>query len=345
MTWQPNQNWVVLITRRKGWPRSPDRPGRWYVRIVRIGAPLSVLLAVLGAPSALGATRSDGARDIPVSGVGGSLQNPCFSPDGGRIAFTQWRRAYNEGLADVHVVPRSGGRATRVSRRGAASVNMPGTCWNPLLDRIAYSSDPVGADAVWISAPDGSSRRRVFGRRRLVSIEPTFSPDGAWVVFESSVFDAEGPGSIWKVRLDGSGLTRLTRGRNDRQPNWSPRGDRIVFQRGRGGDRWDLVTVDPDGRNLRYVTRTARTSETDVSWAPDGRRLVFSSDGPGVAIASLFTINADGSGRKRLTTARGWYDGAPSWSPDGTTIAFEGRRGEPDGSPGTRLWTIAAPGP
>ena len=312
---------------------------------MRFCAAVAVLLAALGAQSALAATRPDGAREMPISRLAGSLQNPCFSPDGSRIAFTQWRRRYNEGLADVHVVPLSGGRATRVSRPGAASVNMPGTCWSATLDRIAYSSDPVGADAVWIAGPDGSSRRRIFGRRRLVSIEPTFSPDGGWIVFESSVFDAEGPGSIWKVRRDGSGLKRLTRGRNDRQPNWSPRGDRILFQRGSSGDRWDLVTIDPEGRELDYVTRTARTSETDASWAPDGQRMVFSSDGPGVAIASLFTINADGTGRKRVTTARGWYDGAPSWSPDGATIAFEGRRGEPDGSPGTRLWTIAAPGP
>ena len=308
-------------------------------------APAVLAAALLGPAAAEAAPRADGAQPVPVAGVPGSLQNPCFAPDGSRLAFTQWRRGYNEGLADVHIASVSGGAARRVSRRGAASVNMPGSCWNPLLDRIAYSSDPVGADAVWIAAPDASGRRRVFGRRGLVSIEPTFSPDGRWLVFESSVFDAEGPGSIWKVRIDGSGLTRLTRGRNDRQPNWSPRGDRIVFQRGSRGDRWDLVTIDSAGGSLRYVTRTARTSETDVSWAPDGERLVFSSDGPGVAIASLFTIRADGTGRGRLTSARGWYDGAPAWSPDGTSIAFEARRGEPDGSAGTRIYTIAAPPP
>src|SRR3954452_19865937 len=132
---------------------------------MRLGAAFAVLLAGLLAQSASAATRSDGARDILISGVAGSLQNPCFSPDGTRVAFTQWRRAYNEGLADVHVVSLAGGRVTRVSRRGAASVNMPGTCWSAALDRIAYSSDPVGADAVWISAPDASGRDRVFGSR------------------------------------------------------------------------------------------------------------------------------------------------------------------------------------
>jgi TolB protein len=302
-----------------------------------------LVVALLPAPGAA-AERADGARNVAISGLRGSLQNPCFAPDSARLAFTQWKRGYNEGSADVHAVDLSGGRPTRVSRPGAASVNLPGTCWNAALDRIVYSSDPVGADAIWTARPDGGDRQRVFGRRRLISIEPSFSPDGQWVVFESSVFDAEGPGTIWKVRIDGTGLSRLTRRHNDRQPNWSPRGDRIVFQRERGGDSFDLMTIDPDGGGLRNVTRTRRVSETDVSWAPDGERLVFSSDGRGIRFASLFTIRADGTERRRLTMARGWYDGAPSWSPDGATIAFEARRGEPDGSPGTRIWTIAAPG-
>ena len=145
------------------------------------------------------------------------------------------------------------------------------------------------------------------------------------------------------MRLDGSGLTRLTCGHDDGQPNWSPAGDRIVFQRDRGNETFDLFTIDPEGRAGRNVTRTRRASETDVSWSPDGRRLVYSGGGPGVDVASLFVVGADGTGRRRVTRARGFYDGAPTWSPDGGTMVFESRRGEPDGSPGTRLWRVAAP--
>jgi TolB protein len=245
----------------------------------------------------------------------------------------------------VLVVRTAGGRAiARLSGTRADSVNMPGTCWNPATDRIAYSADPSGPDSVFLVSPDGSGRERVIQRSRHVTIEPTISPGGDWIVFESSVFDAEGPASIWKVRSDGTGLTRLTRGANDRQPNWSPSGERIVFQRLRGSN-WDLWTIDPDGGSARNITRTRAFDETDVSWSPDGKRLVFSSDGPGVGIASLYVIGADGSTRKRITSARGYYDGAPAWSPDGATIAFESRRGEPDDSPGTRLWTVRAPAP
>jgi TolB protein len=162
------------------------------------------------------------------------------------------------------------------------------------------------------------------------------------VVFESSVYDAEGPGTIWVVNADGAGLRQLTRGADDRQPNWSPAGDRIVFQRTRSGAQ-DLYTIRPDGTGLRNVTKTRRLSETDASWSPSGRKIVFSGDGPEIDVAALYAIPAAGGKRVRVTRTRGWYDGAPAWSPDGKSIAFEARRGEPDGSSGTRIYVVKAP--
>jgi Glycoside-hydrolase family GH114 len=39
------------------------------------------LIAALIAASAAGAARPDGAVPVPIKGLSGSLQNPCFSPD------------------------------------------------------------------------------------------------------------------------------------------------------------------------------------------------------------------------------------------------------------------------
>ena len=295
------------------------------------------------APAAETAVRSDGARTIPIKGLAGSLQNPCFSPDSTRIAFTQWTDGYNKlEEAFVHVAQVADGRRlARLGNRGTANVNMPGTCWNPVTDRIAYSAD-VGPDQVFLAAPDGSEARQVTAGSRLGAIEPTISPDGARIVFESHIYDSDRPGELWTIGADGSGLKRITKGADDRQPAWSPAGDRIVFQRYRR-KHWDVWTINSDGSGAVNVTRTSDLDETDVSWSPSGKWLVFSSDGDDVDIASLFTIRADGKQRKRLTRAPGYYDGAPAWSPDGSRIAFESRRGDPDDSPGTKLWTIAAP--
>jgi TolB protein len=302
---------------------------------------LALALTLLPGAAVSAPSRSDGATRIPITGLKGSLQNACYSPNGKRLAITQWLAGYNGGeRADVHVVSVEGGPSLAlVSHNDTISVNLPGSCWE--RGRIVYSAD-IGPDEVFSVKPDGSDRKRVTRRGRFAAFEPSLSPDGKWVVFESHVYDAETPGELWKIRTDGTGLKRLVTGSDDRQPNWSPAGDVIVFQRFRN-NQWDLWTMDTDGDGLRNITRTPNLNETDVSWSPSGDWLVYSGDGPNVDIASLYTIRFDGAAKKRLTTARGFYDGAPAWSPNGRTIAFESRRGEPDGSPGTTIWVIAAP--
>jgi TolB protein len=298
--------------------------------------------AALFPASAAAAQRLDDARLVPLR-LAGSLQNPCWSPDGSRLAITQWQGGYNETPAYVVRVRASGGGTlNRISRPGDNAVNMPGSCWNPASDRIAFTADPVGPDQVYTADPDGQNRFQVTHLVGFQAFEPTISPDGRWIVFERHKLDVEGGGQIWKVRADGTRLSRLTSGADDRQPNWAPAGNRIVFQRKRGR-QFDLVTIRPDGSELRNITRTPGLEETDVSWSPSGRWLVFSSDGANVDIASLFTIRFDGQRRQRLTRTRDIYDGAPGWSPSGRKIAFESRRGDPDGSPGTKIWVIAAP--
>jgi TolB protein len=311
--------------------------------VTRIGAFVLGLVVALAATPPATAARPDGATLLPIEGLQGSLQNPCFSPDSRQLAITQWVSGYNAGeQAFVHVVERSPARLTaRLGEPGTTSVNMPGTCWNATSGRIAYSAD-VGPDQVFTSLPDGSGVRQVTSGTENGAIEPTFSPDGSQIVFESHRYDSDDPGRLWIVNADGSGLRQLTQGPDDRQPVWSPKGDRIVFQRQQGG-QWDVWTIAPDGSAPRNVTRSRALSETDASWSPSGTWLVYSGDGRNVDLASLFTIGADGAARQRLTKGKRTYDGAPSWSPDGASIAFESRRGEPDGSPGTRIFLIAAP--
>jgi hypothetical protein len=50
--------------------------------MTRLGIAVAALAAaaLAGAPSAAAAARSDGAVRIPIAGLAGSLQNPCFSP-------------------------------------------------------------------------------------------------------------------------------------------------------------------------------------------------------------------------------------------------------------------------
>ncbi len=81
---------------------------------------------------------------------------------------------------------------------------------------------------------------------------------------------------------------------------------------------YEIFTVNPDGSDLSKLG-----DGRDPAWSPDGTRLAFTINRPGLGIA---LINADGTGRTELTHDVA-YAQSPSWSPDGTEIAFAAQDG------------------
>jgi TolB protein len=92
----------------------------------------------------------------------------------------------------------------------------------------------------------------------------------------------------------------------------------IAFVRGKN---WrELVTIKPDGSNLRVVTRIRRGRIFGLSWSPNGRKIAFQLDA--AEDASLYVVNANGTGLRRLARWRD-FSTTPVWSPRGRTIAFD----------------------
>lgn len=296
-----------------------------------------------------GVIREDGAELLYRPAGASSAQNPAFSPDGNTLLFTLFHDGYNKGAAELFTMPLDSMHkaAPLISDADRANVNLPGASWNGSTQRVSFASDRAEKEEIWTMPAAGGTPTQVTHHESDSSfLEPSFSPDGAWLVFEEDTGrEGDQISSIWKVRADGSELTKLIDAQatntDNRQPNWSPKGDRIVFQRrNQGNDTWRLFTIAPDGGNLRQVTNGA--SDTDAAWSPDGQQLVYSSNYGGLQEANVFVISADGGTPRRVTTNSGGYDGAPSWSPDGAWIAFESYGGSGQEAPAS-LWRIVVP--
>ena len=286
--------------------------------------------------------RQDDAVKIAVS-LDGSLQNPAWSPDGDRLVFTRFRNGYNAEPADLFLVEVGDGSTRELVNDGSANVNLPGAAWNATTEEIVFSSSREPHDEIYVIDDNGAAgdEIQITEREGLMAYEPSFSPDGEWVVFESHVVDQEDNGVITRYRVDGTGdYETLTDSDADcRQPNWAPDGGHIVCQCYEDG-QWDLWVMDEDGSAFGKVT-TGSGDKTDASFSPDGQWIVYSSDAGELTLANIFVVSIDGGDPIRVTHWDG-YDGAPSWAST-NQIAFESYFGDPDDSTGTTLWVIDVP--
>ena len=116
---------------------------------------------------------------------------------------------------------------------------------------------------------------------------PQLSPDGSRVAFTRVTADEKRTGyetSIWTVATSGGEAPlRLTTGKHDGQPRWSPDGRSIAFIR--GGDKDDAGKPKPPqiallslaGGEARIITDLPKGAG-NPTWSPDGKRIAFMSD-------------------------------------------------------------------
>jgi len=84
-----------------------------------------------------------------------------------------------------------------------------------------------------------------------------------------------------------------------------------------------ILAAPIDGKApARRITAASRAphAESDLAWAPDGRRIAFLSDAEKSGQLQLYLEGAAGQPAKRLTHVKGFL-ASPKFSPDGRTVA------------------------
>ncbi|UKA57021.1 S9 family peptidase [Arthrobacter sp. FW306-2-2C-D06B] len=112
---------------------------------------------------------------------------------------------------------------------------------------------------------------------------PAAHPDGTRAVVSVTRpdFDADAyVGQLWSVPFDPAiPPRRITRGFRDTAPAFSPDGSALAFLRATPDGKPQLHVVEADGGEPQAITEQ-KLGVSEFSWAPDSRRIVFSSRVP-----------------------------------------------------------------
>jgi Tol biopolymer transport system component len=190
------------------------------------------------------------------------------------------------------------------------------TVWSPDGARLACEgqgqTDPSLTGVYTLRSSDGGDLQRVTSDPTGDDCPSDYSPNGKRLVITRA---NDTTYEIDTVKLDGSGLTRITpEGMefNFCNGNWSPQGNEIVFSAHvpNGDYHSSIWVVHSDGTGLRQLPIAgpcggALSDPTTFGcfnpvWSPDGQKIAFGrnqDDGQ----RDLYTVNADGSGLFQVT--------------------------------------------
>ncbi|MEH6702031.1 amidohydrolase family protein [Parasphingorhabdus sp.] len=213
----------------------------------------------------------------------GSWIDVDVSPDGQSIAFAL--------LGDIYTMPIAGGKPVRVAEGLAWEVQPR---FSPDGKRIAFTSDRGGGDNIWIMNRDGSDKRQVTKEEFRLLNQPSWSPDGRYIVAKKHFTTSRslGTGEIWIYHVSGGGGVQLVKKPSD--THQKELGEPIYA---------------PDGKSVYYTKNIT-----------PGGTFIYAQD----SNSDLFNIEKYDLQTGEITTAVSGLGGSvrPNPSPDGKKIAF-----------------------
>lgn len=291
---------------------------------------------------------ASGGKAVEVTDEGGIDWNPVWSPDGKYLYFSSdrsghmnlWRVAIDERSGKVRgkpeAVTRSASDFSHVSFLAPDKMVFVQRQFKSNLQRIKF--DPIAEKTVDTIKPITKGSIRAS---RL-----DLSPDNKWLTFTSArgnreeifVIGSDGKTTPWRL-ADGS--------RTDRNPRWSPDGNRIAFfsrrdprrDDGREERGWNIWIANREGK----APPRQLTEEGGVIypvWHPKGKQLAYT-----ISLKQPVIADVGASGDLKPVdwlppvTDKGQSFTVWSWSPDGLWLA--GYQQLDDAFSGITIYSIA----
>lgn len=201
--------------------------------------------------------------------------DPALDATGRRMVFASTRHSI---FSHLYIKGVDGATLTQVTD---ARGNDAQPVFSPDGRRIAFASDRAGNWDVWVVDADGRNPTQITNNP-MPELRPSWSPDGRRLVF-CRVNPPHGFGELWIVDVASPSMRKLVG--EGLYPAWSPRGDRIAYQRAkdRGSRLYSIWTIDLVNDEPRFPTEIAGSAECGLvtpAWSPDGDRLTFSLVAP-----------------------------------------------------------------
>ncbi|MCA0131771.1 S41 family peptidase [Winogradskyella alexanderae] len=145
-------------------------------------------------------------------------------------------------------------------------------------------------------------------------INPNLSPKGKRAIFEyrGEIFSVPKENGTWMNLTNSPGVA-------DRNPIWSPNGDKVAWFSDKGGE-YSLVIAEQNGQNPESIALPNPTFYFQPDWSPDGKHIAYTD-----THYNIWILNVETKKTKKVDTDRYAHPNRtmnPVWSPDSKWIAY-----------------------